>query len=108
MCPSQPSLFLPPAALPSAAHPSCLLPPSLPTQAIQYGLHEEAFEIYKKFNKKVEAIKVLLDNMQDVGRANEYASKVRGRCAALCPLCGSACRVGTGLLGWAPPGHGEY
>jgi hypothetical protein len=30
----------------------------LVSQAVQYGLNEEAFEIYKKFNKKVEAIKV--------------------------------------------------
>ena len=39
-------------------------------------MFEEAFEIHKKFNKKVEAIKVLVDNLKDIKRANEFASKV--------------------------------
>lgn len=39
-------------------------------------MFEEAFEIYKKFNLKVPAIKVLLDNMEDLDRANEFAAKV--------------------------------
>ena len=32
--------------------------PSVAEKAIEFGLFEEAFEIYKKFNKKVDAIKV--------------------------------------------------
>lgn len=32
--------------------------PAVAEKAIEYALFEEAFEIYKKFNKKVEAIKV--------------------------------------------------
>ena len=32
--------------------------PAVADKAIEFGLFEEAFEIYKKFNKKVEAIKV--------------------------------------------------
>ena len=39
-------------------------------------MFEEAFEIYKKFNLKSQAIKVLLDNMDDMDRAKEYATKV--------------------------------
>ena len=39
-------------------------------------MFEEAFEIYKKFNLKTQAIKVLLENMDDVDRAHEYATKV--------------------------------
>ncbi len=32
--------------------------PAVAEKAIEHGLAEEAFEIYKKFNKRVEAIKV--------------------------------------------------
>jgi clathrin heavy chain len=46
-------------------------------QAIEFSLFEEAFEIYKKFGKKVNAIQVLLNNLQDLDRAHEYANKVR-------------------------------
>lgn len=52
--------------------PLCLLAP----QAIEFNLFEEAFEIYKKFGKKVNAIQVLLNNLQDLDRAHEYANKV--------------------------------
>jgi clathrin heavy chain len=45
-------------------------------KAVEYGLFEEAFDIHKKFNKKVEAIKVLVDHIKDLKRANEFASKV--------------------------------
>lgn len=45
-------------------------------QAIEFGLYEEAFEIYKKFARKVEAIKVLLENIGDLDRAHDYANKV--------------------------------
>mmetsp|Transcript_17321 Transcript_17321/g.52085 ORF Transcript_17321/g.52085 Transcript_17321/m.52085 type:complete len:1674 (-) Transcript_17321:219-5240(-) len=50
--------------------------PAVAEKAIEYGLHEEAFEIYKKFDKKVSAVKVLLVNMNDLGRASDYATKV--------------------------------
>lgn len=49
-------------------------------QAIEFNLFEEAFEIYKKFGKKVNAIQVLLNNLQDLDRAHEYANKV-GLCS---------------------------
>ncbi len=50
----------------------------VPTQAIEYNLAEEAFDIYKKFNKKVEAIKVLLEHIPEGGlqRAVDFAQKV--------------------------------
>lgn len=54
----------------------CVCLPSPPLQAIEFNLYEEAFEIYKKFGKKVEAIGVLLNNLQDLDRAHEYANKV--------------------------------
>ncbi|GAX80055.1 hypothetical protein CEUSTIGMA_g7494.t1 [Chlamydomonas eustigma] len=49
--------------------------PAVAEKAIEFTLYEEAFEIYKKFVKKVEAIKVLVDNIKDIKRAGEYASK---------------------------------
>ncbi|KAF5839265.1 clathrin heavy chain 2 [Dunaliella salina] len=47
-------------------------------KAIEHGLAEEAFEIYKKFDKKVEAILVLLEHIPEDGlkRAFDYATKV--------------------------------
>ena len=42
----------------------------------EYGLHEEAFVIYKKDNNHVEAIRVLLNYMNDLPQATEYAEKV--------------------------------
>lgn len=39
----------------------------------QYQLYEEGFLIYKKFKKGAEAIQVLLDNIGDMERANEFA-----------------------------------
>lgn len=39
----------------------------------QYKLYEEAFFIYKKFKKGPEAIGVLLDNLEDIPRAVEFA-----------------------------------
>lgn len=40
----------------------------------QYKLYEEAFFIYKKFGKFEESIQVLLDNLEDMGRAVEFAN----------------------------------
>ena len=51
--------------------------PAVGEIAAGYEMFEEAFEIYKKFNLKSQAIKVLLDNMDDMQRAKEYATKVR-------------------------------
>jgi uncharacterized protein (DUF488 family) len=67
-------------------------------QAIEFGQYEEAFEIYKKFGKKVEAIQVLLQNLQDLDRAHDYANKVcqgqnagsSWRRAASAGVCGSS------------------
>lgn len=42
----------------------------------KYKLYEEAFIVYKKFNRNVEAIKVLLENIEDVPRAADFAEKV--------------------------------
>lgn len=50
--------------------------PAVADKAIEFVLYEEAFEIYKKFNKKVEAIKVLLEHVKDLKRAGDYAVKV--------------------------------
>lgn len=50
--------------------------PAVAEKAIEFGLYEEAFDIYKKFDKKVEAVKVLLVQMHDIPRAVEFASKV--------------------------------
>jgi len=40
----------------------------------QYKLYEEGFLIYKKFQRGIEAINVLLDNIKDISRAAEFAS----------------------------------
>ena len=50
--------------------------PAVGEIAVGYEMFEEAFEIYKKFSLKVQAIKVLLDQMDDLPRALEYANKV--------------------------------
>jgi len=39
-------------------------------------LFEEAFVIYKKFNMKVSAIEILLDSIDDINRASDYAKSV--------------------------------
>eukprot|EP01130_Rhizamoeba_saxonica_P017072 TRINITY_DN8112_c0_g1_i1.p1 TRINITY_DN8112_c0_g1~~TRINITY_DN8112_c0_g1_i1.p1 ORF type:complete len:1694 (-),score=438.93 TRINITY_DN8112_c0_g1_i1:54-5135(-) len=39
------------------------------------GLYEEAFVVYKKFNKHVEAIKLLAEEMDDIDRAADYAEE---------------------------------
>ncbi|KAK9805974.1 hypothetical protein WJX73_010066 [Symbiochloris irregularis] len=50
--------------------------PAVGEIAVGYEMFEEAFEIYKKFSLKTQAIKVLLDQMDDLPRALEYANKV--------------------------------
>lgn len=49
--------FSPSPPTPAVPHPSCTCPL---LQAIEFGLPEEAFEIYRKFGRKVEAIQVRL------------------------------------------------
>ena len=61
--------------------------PAVGEIAAGYEMFEEAFEIYKKFNLKTQAIKVLLDNMDDMKRAQEYATKVRLRPSTRLPAC---------------------
>lgn len=41
----------------------------------QHQLFEEALTIYKKFNEPVEAVKVLLHDMNDFKQATEFAEK---------------------------------
>ena len=53
--------------------------PAVGEIAVGYEMFEEAFEIYKKFSLKSQAIKVLLDHMDDLPRALDYAIKVRCR-----------------------------
>ena len=50
--------------------------PAVGEIAVGYEMFEEAFEIYKKFSLKSQAIKVLLDHMDDLPRALDYAIKV--------------------------------
>jgi clathrin heavy chain len=50
--------------------------PAVGEIAVGYEMFEEAFEIYKKFGLQVLAVKVLLEHVQDLDRAHEYASKV--------------------------------
>jgi len=42
----------------------------------QYQLYEEALAIYKKFNEHQEAIKVLINKMQKIKEAHDFAEKV--------------------------------
>ena len=53
--------------------------PAVGEIAVGYEMFEEAFEIYKKFGLKSQAIKVLLDHQNDLDRAFEYAGKVGSR-----------------------------
>eukprot|EP00742_Colponemidia_sp_Colp-10_P000714 GILJ01000776.1.p1 GENE.GILJ01000776.1~~GILJ01000776.1.p1 ORF type:complete len:1719 (+),score=373.80 GILJ01000776.1:96-5252(+) len=41
----------------------------------QYKLYEEAFVIYKKFKLNVDAVEVLLNNVENIERAHEFAAK---------------------------------
>ena len=64
--------------------------PAVGEIAVGYEMFEEAFEIYKKFGLKSQAIKVLLDHQNDLDRAFEYAGKVG---SLLHILTLSQCRV---------------
>ena len=69
--------------------------PAVGEIAVGYEMFDEAFEIYKKFGLKTQAIKVLLDNHEDLERALEYATKVcadKTCCQAwLLSFAGTAC-----------------
>lgn len=42
----------------------------------EYKLYEEAFVVYKKINQPLDAVKVLLEKLDSIERAAEYAEKV--------------------------------
>lgn len=44
--------------------------------AIDHGLYEEAFVIYKKYEQHVNAINVLVEHIVSIDRGLEYATKV--------------------------------
>jgi clathrin heavy chain len=50
--------------------------PAVGEIAVGYDLFEEAFEIYKKFGLRDQAVRVLLDHMEDLDRAHEFATKI--------------------------------
>ena len=50
--------------------------PAVGEIAVGYELFEEAFEIYRKFGNKAQAVRVLLDHMEDLDRAHEFATKI--------------------------------
>jgi len=64
--------------------------PAVGEIAVGYEMFDEAFEIYKKFGLKTQAIKVLLDHHEDLDRALEYALKVRCSPALTSPIYPSA------------------
>lgn len=43
---------------------------------IEVGLHEEAFEVYKKMNDHGKAVNVLVEHIVSIDRAQEYAERV--------------------------------
>ena len=50
--------------------------PAVGEIAVGYELFEEAYEIYRKFGLKAQAVRVLLDHMEDLDRAHEFATKI--------------------------------
>ncbi|ONK62482.1 uncharacterized protein A4U43_C07F4390 [Asparagus officinalis] len=50
--------------------------PAVGEVAVEAQLYEEAFAIFKKFNLNVQAVNVLLDNIQNIDRAVEFAFRV--------------------------------
>lgn len=51
-------------------------PDDIAQQCIDVGMYEEAFLIYKKANKHLEASQVLVDHVVSIDRAAEYAEQV--------------------------------
>mmetsp|Transcript_28677 Transcript_28677/g.48179 ORF Transcript_28677/g.48179 Transcript_28677/m.48179 type:complete len:1757 (+) Transcript_28677:68-5338(+) len=50
--------------------------PDIANIAVGSELYEEAFVIFKKFNQNLSAVKVLLDNLNSIPRAAEFAERV--------------------------------
>ncbi|KAI9810581.1 MAG: hypothetical protein M1826_003503 [Phylliscum demangeonii] len=50
--------------------------PDIANICIEVGLHEEAFEVYKKIDAHKEAANVLVEHIVSIDRAQEYAEKV--------------------------------
>ncbi|KKA30068.1 hypothetical protein TD95_003579 [Thielaviopsis punctulata] len=50
--------------------------PDIATACIDVGLHEEAFEIYKKTGDKLAAVNVLVENIVSIDRAQAFAEDV--------------------------------
>jgi clathrin heavy chain len=50
--------------------------PDIATIAIANELYEEAFYIYKRYEKHPEAIQVLISNIKSIDRAVEYAENI--------------------------------
>ncbi|KAA8549428.1 hypothetical protein F0562_001099 [Nyssa sinensis] len=50
--------------------------PAVGEVAVEAQLYEEAFAIFKKFNLNVQAVNVLLENIQSIDRAVEFAFRV--------------------------------
>lgn len=44
--------------------------------SLENGLNEEAFEVYKKADRHVDAVNVLVDNIMSLDRAETYAEKI--------------------------------
>lgn len=44
--------------------------------SIENGLHEEAHEVYKKANRHLDAMNVLVDHIMSLDRAEQYADKI--------------------------------
>ncbi len=42
----------------------------------RYSLYEEALTIYKKLEMNIEAIHVLINNLNDLERAEDFAEKI--------------------------------
>ena len=43
----------------------------------EYKLYEEAFTVYKKIKMNKDAINVLLENLDDIDRASDFADKIQ-------------------------------
>lgn len=44
--------------------------------SLENGLHEEAFQVYKKADRHLDAVNVLVDNVMSLDRAESYAEKI--------------------------------
>lgn len=51
-------------------------PDDIAQQCIELGMYDEAFEIYKKDTNHVEAVKVLVEHIVSIDRAQDYADRV--------------------------------